>query len=160
MNKNDYTYNFHLPMMDEDIKLHLASTWQKRIRYEWQKINPSQVIIVLDLIVMKSKHYTNCVAQIVKLNITNEEIATFVRLCNEICHPIGNLTTPKEEKPKKKIAQYDTNGHLIKIWDNQSEAAKALGIGQASISLCVNGKTQKAGGFIFEKIVNDYGKDI
>lgn len=160
MKKNDYTYNFHLPMMDEDIKLHLESTLQKRIRLEWQKAYNSQAIIVLDLVVMKSKHHTNGEAQIVKLNLTDEEIASFIRIVNEVCEAFGNVTVTKKEKPKKQIAQYGANGQLIKIWDNQRQAAKALGIGQSTISLCVSGKRATAGGFIFEKIVSDYGKDI
>lgn len=161
MKKNDYTYKFHLPMMDEDIKLHLESTLQKRIRLDWQKAYNSQAIIVINLVIMKSKHYTIGEAQIVKLNITEEEKTAFMSIVNKVCEPLGSITpSTKKEKPKKQIAQYGLNGNLIKIWDSQTQAAKALGIGQANISLCANGKRANAGGFIFEKIVNDYGEDI
>lgn len=156
MNKNDYTYKFRLPMMDDDIKQHLESTWQRRIRLEWQKVCPSQAIIVLDLIVMKTKHYTNCVIQLVKLNLTDEEIETFVKICNDVCQPEVVEEKPKVRKRKlkgkTKVLQYDLSGNIIKEWDTQSQAAKELGISQSSISLCISGQTKKAGGFVFQKV--------
>ena len=48
----------------------------------------------------------------------------------------------------KKIGQYDlTTGELVKIWRNQTDASIALGVPQANISECCNGKRKTAGGF-------------
>lgn len=52
----------------------------------------------------------------------------------------------------RKVAQYDLNNNLIKIWDCISQAEKELKISQASITRCCQGKYKKAGNFIWKYI--------
>lgn len=54
----------------------------------------------------------------------------------------------------KKVAQYDLNGNLIKIWDYMSEAAKKTGTNLASMSSCCSGKNKTANGFIWKLLEN------
>ena len=48
-----------------------------------------------------------------------------------------------------KIAQYDLNGCLIRIWDCMSDASRNLDINLQNISKCCKGKYKTAGGFIW-----------
>ncbi len=50
----------------------------------------------------------------------------------------------------KKVAQYDLDGNLIKIWNYMSEACQKLGVNLASMSSCCNGKYKTAGGYIWK----------
>lgn len=50
---------------------------------------------------------------------------------------------------KKKVAQYDKQNNLVRIYESISEASKQTGIVEPSISQCVNGRRKKAGGFIW-----------
>ena len=45
---------------------------------------------------------------------------------------------------KKKIAQYDLEGNLIKIWNSQEEIEKTLGFAQSGISCCCRGINKTA----------------
>lgn len=47
----------------------------------------------------------------------------------------------------KKIAQYDKNDNLIKIWECMKYACEELGISATCISECCTGKQKTAGGF-------------
>lgn len=49
----------------------------------------------------------------------------------------------------RKVAQYDLNGNLIKIWDCMSDAARELGASNQSIYNCCKGFSQKACGFVW-----------
>ncbi len=51
----------------------------------------------------------------------------------------------------QKIIQKDIKGNIIKIWDNQSEAAKSVGCSISAISRCQRGLSKTAKGFIWEK---------
>lgn len=50
----------------------------------------------------------------------------------------------------KKVAQYDIDGNLIKIYNSVINASKETNISQANISSCALGKRNKAGGFIWK----------
>ena len=52
----------------------------------------------------------------------------------------------------RKIAQYDLDGNLIKIWDYIQQASKELGFGQSSIVRCCKGKYKTAYGFIWKYV--------
>ena len=56
----------------------------------------------------------------------------------------------KEKKQGKKVAQYDENHNLIKIWDNGIEACKAVGLSSGYLSLCCRGVYKKGKGFIWK----------
>lgn len=47
------------------------------------------------------------------------------------------------------IIQLENNGSVIKEWDNATRASNELGIERGSISLCIKGKRNHAGGFIW-----------
>lgn len=51
------------------------------------------------------------------------------------------------ESKKKKIVQLDFLGNVIKIWNSQTDAAKALELDKRNINLCLNGKRKRCGGF-------------
>lgn len=55
----------------------------------------------------------------------------------------------KGKKLSKKIAQYNSQGYLIKIWDCIDDAKRALNINNNGISECCRGMQKKAGGFIW-----------
>lgn len=55
------------------------------------------------------------------------------------------------EASAKKVAQYDVYGNFIQIYNSALEASKALNLKSSSgISNCCNGKSKKAGGFIWK----------
>lgn len=50
----------------------------------------------------------------------------------------------------KRVAQYDLNGNIIKIWDCAKQVTKELGIDNSSIGKCCRGKQKSAGGYIWK----------
>lgn len=50
----------------------------------------------------------------------------------------------------KAVSQYTTDGQFIKTYKSVTEASKALGILQNSISQCLNGKSRTAGKFVWK----------
>jgi group I intron endonuclease len=65
---------------------------------------------------------------------------------------VEGMSKRKPYKSRGKIAQYDLNGNLIKIYDGVSVASKELGIGDSCISSVCTGKQKTAGGFFWKKI--------
>lgn len=55
----------------------------------------------------------------------------------------------KESQKTRKVAQYDLQGNLIKVWDSISDAGRELCIIRANISACCRNKRRVAGGFIW-----------
>lgn len=58
----------------------------------------------------------------------------------------------KEHPVSKKVRQLDLQGNEIRIFDNVTEAAAAIGIHYSSISKCCNGHIKTAHGFKWEFI--------
>lgn len=58
-----------------------------------------------------------------------------------------------ENKMWQKVIQKDLQGNIIKIWDNQQQAADAVGCSISAISLVTRGINKTAKGFIWEKYV-------
>ena len=56
----------------------------------------------------------------------------------------------KKSQNMCKVAQYDLQKNLIKIWDCMSDIERELGIYRANISACCRGKRKKAGDFIWQ----------
>ena len=56
----------------------------------------------------------------------------------------------KNHPKAKKVAQYDKQGNLIKIWDYAKQVEEELGIHNSSIIKCCKGKYKSAGGFIWK----------
>ena len=54
-------------------------------------------------------------------------------------------------KMHKKVVQKDMNNNIIKIWDNQTQAANYLGCSVQLISRCQRGLNKTAKGFKFER---------
>ena len=52
----------------------------------------------------------------------------------------------------RKVAQYDKNNNLIKVWDYARQASEVLGIQNTNISMCCRGKLKTAGGFTWKYI--------
>lgn len=70
------------------------------------------------------------------------------RLKNKENHPMYGKNHPNSIK----VAQYDKNMNLIKIWNSILEAGKILNIPTGNISNCINGKRKSCGGFIWKVI--------
>lgn len=51
------------------------------------------------------------------------------------------------EASKTKVAQYDLQGNLLKIYDSQREASEQTGTCRSSITRCVTGHRKTAGGY-------------
>ena len=67
---------------------------------------------------------------------------------------VENGTAKGKNNPRaKRVAQYDLNDNLIKIWEYIGQAEKELGIGH--ISNCCNGKRKTAGGFKWKYVKED-----
>lgn len=63
---------------------------------------------------------------------------------------------PYENTHHKAVAQYTTDGRLVKIWDTIKEASKALGICDGTITrVCKGNKNRTAGGFVW-RYCGDY----
>ena len=58
----------------------------------------------------------------------------------------------KNNPRAKKVAQYDLDGNLIKIWDCIEYASYELGIGRTGISDCCRHKQKTSGNFIWKYI--------
>lgn len=56
---------------------------------------------------------------------------------------------------KIQVAQYDTTGDLIHVWDCAKNAGETIGINQSSITQCCKFKLQTAGGFIWRYVNSD-----
>lgn len=61
----------------------------------------------------------------------------------------NNTYNGKTQRCCKKIAQYNLDGELIKIWDSARAIDKALGIQYKNISAVCRFKRKTAGGFIW-----------
>jgi len=55
----------------------------------------------------------------------------------------------------KIVSQYDLNNNLIKTYHTIIQASRETKVGKCSISNCINGKTQKGGGFIWKFVKNN-----
>ena len=52
----------------------------------------------------------------------------------------------------RKVGQYDKNNNLIKIWETQTEASKAVGVTSTSICNVCRGQIKSAGGYIWRYV--------
>jgi hypothetical protein len=59
-----------------------------------------------------------------------------------------------ENKSFQKVIQKDLEGNIIKVWDNQTQAAKSLECSTALISNVCRGNRKTAKGFIWERFVS------
>jgi hypothetical protein len=57
-----------------------------------------------------------------------------------------------ENKSFQKVVQKDLQGNIIKIWDNQTQAAESIGCSTTMISRVCNGKAKTAKGYKWERI--------
>lgn len=57
--------------------------------------------------------------------------------------------SPTPNKKAKKVAQYDINMNLIKIWDSIKSVEKETGFSRGSIASCCNGKSKMSHGYIW-----------
>ena len=55
----------------------------------------------------------------------------------------------KNNTAAKRVAQYDKQGNLIKIWDCSMDIQRELEIAQGNICNCCKGKRKSAGGFVW-----------
>lgn len=58
----------------------------------------------------------------------------------------------KENSHSKKVAQYDLQMNLIRIWDSVRDIERETGINHANISRCCNGKYKTSGQFVWKYI--------
>lgn len=73
----------------------------------------------------------------------------FVWLYDEDVDKINERTLDAHPNAKK-VAQYDLNGNLIKIWNSATEACKTLGVDPSSLSDCCHGRRNKTKGFAWK----------
>ena len=55
----------------------------------------------------------------------------------------------KNHPQSKRVAQYDKQGNLIKIWDYVKQVEEELGIHHSNICKCCKDKQKSAGGYIW-----------
>lgn len=67
-------------------------------------------------------------------------------------HPKYGKKVSDDKKKSTKVAQYDLDGNLIKIWKRIKQAEIELRIPGSNISSCCRGKLKTAGGFIWKYI--------
>lgn len=74
-------------------------------------------------------------------------------------HPLYGKHHSKETKRRiseshkaigRKVAQYDLNGNLIKIWDCMINAANELGVDKSAIWRCCNNKSKTSCGYVWK----------
>lgn len=66
----------------------------------------------------------------------------------------------REAKKMHKVAQYNLQGELIKIWNCMTDAGKELNIDISNILKCCRGKRKNAGGFIWQDYEDENIKHI
>lgn len=59
----------------------------------------------------------------------------------------------------RKIAQYNTKGEFVKVWDCISDAGRELGIDVSSIAKCCKGQYLKSGEFIWKYLEDELTKE-
>ena len=78
-------------------------------------------------------------------------------------HPMYGKHHTEETKKKisdshkaigRKIAQYNKNGDLIKVWDGITDASNNFGVDKGAIWRCCNGKSKTSCGYVW-KYYND-----
>lgn len=59
-----------------------------------------------------------------------------------------------------KVKQIDSSGNVVDVFRSVCEASRKTGIGRGSISHCINGRCNRAGGFLWERVgkCNDYSE--
>ena len=60
----------------------------------------------------------------------------------------------------KQVIQYDLYGNFIKVWTSIKEASAELNIHKDSISRCCNGRSKRAGIFIWRKFTENFSLNI
>ena len=65
---------------------------------------------------------------------------------------ISKATKGKNNPRARKVAQYNKNGELIRIWDYIKQASVELSVDYFSIVQCCRGKNKTAGGFIWRYV--------
>lgn len=76
------------------------------------------------------------------------------KMSQETKEKISKAHKGKRRNDLKKVAQYDLDGNLIKVWDCVADASRATGIDNSRIAKCAKGKygCKTAGGFIWKFI--------
>lgn len=77
-------------------------------------------------------------------------------------HPMYGKHFSEEHKKKikaslkrQKVAQYDLQEKLIKIWDSMGDVERELGISKSNVSACCRNKAKTTGGFIWKYYEED-----
>lgn len=71
-------------------------------------------------------------------------------ICSQKCWTIYHDLIAK--KNSKKVAQYNKNGELIKVWESINKIQKELGLPATNICKCCKGKIKSLGGFIWKYV--------
>ena len=67
------------------------------------------------------------------------------------CENISPIKYSNNYRPMRKVAQYDKDMNLIKVWESISEASKELGLQRSGIiEVCKQGKQKTCGGYIWK----------
>ena len=72
---------------------------------------------------------------------------------------MSKLKSGENNHNAKRVAQYDLNGNLIRIWDYIRQVEKETGISHANISKCCKGKSKTAGGYIWRYTDDEITKE-
>ena len=70
-------------------------------------------------------------------------------LSEETKNKISEANKGKNNPKAKRVAQYDKQGNLIRIWDYAKKASEELCIAHSNIIQCCKGKLKSAGGYIW-----------
>lgn len=123
-----------------------TSHLQKELATLIYKVDPSEKIVILE---------SNSIQVYLKEDTHVEEISAIVEdFANKFIYENKNDKSEKKEKKVKHnirpVYQYTLNGEFVAEYESGTAAAKAIGVSQASISLCCSGKLKKTGGYVFK----------
>lgn len=101
--------------------------------------------------------WCTCSENIKHAFINNLSHSNFKVQCGSNHHFFGkHHSTEAKQKMKeshyKKVAQYDKNNNLIKIWDGIKQVQEKLNINNGNISECCKQKRKTAGGYIWRYV--------
>ena len=81
--------------------------------------------------------------------------ATTIDNFNCMLNTLESFINPIKEcySRNRKIAQYDINNNLIKIYTSKSEILNTLKIKKSALKMCLCGKNKTSSGFIWKYII-------
>ena len=61
-----------------------------------------------------------------------------------------DTSASKARRNKRAVAQIDSDGRLIKVYESTVEAAKAMNLSDSAINNCLRGQSRQSGGYVWK----------